>query len=77
MVNTHDFVLSRHAYWEPELPADALCAALQVAAGLMAVLKSTGGVPGVSLERMGLQHLMKLESLGSLDHKSGCCSSMH
>ena len=29
------------------------------------------------LERMGLQRLMQQESLGSLDRKSGHCSSMH
>ena len=75
MVDTHSFVLSRHACWEPELPADALCAALQVAAGLVAVFQSLGAMPGVCLERMGLQRLMEQESLGSLDRKSGHCSS--
>lgn len=74
---THKSEVSRHAYWKPEPPADAACAALQVAAGFVAVLKSAGGVPGVFLERMGLQRLMKQESLGSLDRKSGCCSSKH
>ena len=62
---------------EPDLPADASCAALQVAAGFVAVLESAGGVPGVSLERMGLQRLMEQESLGSLARKSGRCTSKH
>ena len=75
-VDTDTSVLSCHACWEPELP-DALWAALQVAAGFAAVLKSFEGVPEVFLERMGLQRLLELVLLGSLEHKSGQFSSKH